>query len=72
MALIRINRIFSNYRFLLNCEAYLVAILLLILFQANEYLGSGDSADRKMLIKKKADWAVKINEPRYNGYGVLY
>ena len=32
--------------------------------QANEYLGSGDSADRRMLIKKKADWAVKINEPR--------
>jgi hypothetical protein len=33
-------------------------------FKANEYLGSGDSADRRMLIKKKADWAVKINEPR--------
>ena len=31
---------------------------------ANEYLGSGDSADRKLLIKKKADWAAKINEPR--------
>ena len=31
---------------------------------ANEYLGSGDSADRKNLIKKKADWAAKINEPR--------
>jgi intraflagellar transport protein 122 len=31
---------------------------------ANEYLGSGDSADRRQLIKKKADWAAKINEPR--------
>ena len=31
---------------------------------ANEYLGSGDSADRRLLIKKKADWAAKINEPR--------
>jgi intraflagellar transport protein 122 len=33
--------------------------------QANEYLGSAaDSSERKMLIKKKADWAAKINEPR--------
>lgn len=33
--------------------------------QANEYLGSAaDSTERKMLIKKKADWAAKINEPR--------
>ncbi len=24
----------------------------------------GDSADRKQLIKKKAEWALKINEPR--------
>ena len=31
---------------------------------ANEFLGSGDSADRKLLIRKKADWAAKINEPR--------
>ena len=31
---------------------------------ANEFLGSGDSADRKQLIKKKAEWAAKINEPR--------
>ena len=31
---------------------------------ANEYLSSGDSADRKSLIKKKAEWAAKINEPR--------
>ena len=31
---------------------------------ANEYLSSGDSADRKVLIKKKAEWAAKINEPR--------
>lgn len=31
---------------------------------ANEFLGSGDSADRRLLIKKKADWAAKINEPR--------
>ncbi len=31
---------------------------------ANEYLGSGDSADRKLLIRKKAEWAAKINEPR--------
>ncbi len=33
--------------------------------QANEYLSSAaDSSERKMLIKKKADWAAKINEPR--------
>ena len=33
--------------------------------QANEYLDSAaDSSERKMLIKKKADWAAKINEPR--------
>ena len=32
--------------------------------QANEYLGSADSAERRQLIKKKADWAAKINEPR--------
>ena len=31
---------------------------------ANEYLSSGDSVDRKQLIKKKAEWAAKINEPR--------
>ena len=31
---------------------------------ANEYLSSGDNADRKNLIKKKAEWAAKINEPR--------
>lgn len=31
---------------------------------ANEFLGSEDSAERKLLIKKKADWAAKINEPR--------
>ena len=31
---------------------------------ANEYLTSADSADRKALIKKKAEWAAKINEPR--------
>ena len=31
---------------------------------ANEYLASGDSVDRKQLIKKKAEWAAKINEPR--------
>ena len=24
----------------------------------------GDSGDRKQLIKKKAEWALKINEPR--------
>ena len=39
--------------------------------QANEYLGGGeggagaaDSAERRALILKKADWAAKINEPR--------
>ena len=33
---------------------------------ANEFLGSGEGNDmeRKLLIKKKADWAAKINEPR--------
>ena len=31
-----------------------------------DFLGSsgGDSSDRKNLIRKKADWAAKINEPR--------
>ena len=31
---------------------------------ANEFLSAGDDADRKGLIKKKAEWAAKINEPR--------
>ena len=31
---------------------------------ANEFLGSADNAERKQLIRKKADWAAKINEPR--------
>ena len=29
-----------------------------------EFLGSGDTVDRKALIRKKADWARNINEPR--------
>jgi intraflagellar transport protein 122 len=29
-----------------------------------EFLGSVDSVDRKALIRKKADWAKNINEPR--------
>ena len=31
---------------------------------ASEFLAAGDSSDRKQLIKKKAEWALKINEPR--------
>ena len=31
---------------------------------AQEYLSSDDSVDKNMLIKKKADWAKNINEPR--------
>ncbi|KAK3882424.1 hypothetical protein Pcinc_013198 [Petrolisthes cinctipes] len=31
---------------------------------AQEYLGSDESVDRKQLIRKKADWARNINEPR--------
>ena len=35
---------------------------------AQDFLGSSgggaDSSDRKNLIRKKADWAAKINEPR--------
>ena len=31
---------------------------------ANEFLSGGDDADRKSLIRKKAEWAAKINEPR--------
>ncbi|KDR19634.1 hypothetical protein L798_06155, partial [Zootermopsis nevadensis] len=31
---------------------------------AQEFLGSVDSVDRKALIRKKADWAKNINEPR--------
>ncbi|KAB7503457.1 Intraflagellar transport protein [Armadillidium nasatum] len=31
---------------------------------AQEYLTSEDTADRKQLIKKKAEWAKNINEPR--------
>lgn len=31
---------------------------------AQEYLKSDDVKDKKMLIKKKADWAKNINEPR--------
>jgi intraflagellar transport protein 122 len=29
-----------------------------------DFLGSGDSVDRKALLRKKADWACNINEPR--------
>jgi intraflagellar transport protein 122 len=29
-----------------------------------EFLGSVDGVDRKALIRKKADWAKNINEPR--------
>ncbi|XP_013786897.1 intraflagellar transport protein 122 homolog [Limulus polyphemus] len=32
--------------------------------QAQEFLGSDDVQDKKMLIKKKADWARNINEPK--------
>ncbi|NXO72942.1 IF122 protein, partial [Phainopepla nitens] len=31
---------------------------------AQEFLGSGDPKDTKMLIKKQADWAKDINEPK--------
>uniref|UniRef100_A0A8C0ZAZ5 Intraflagellar transport protein 122 homolog n=1 Tax=Cyanistes caeruleus TaxID=156563 RepID=A0A8C0ZAZ5_CYACU len=31
---------------------------------AKEFLGSGDPKDTKMLIKKQADWAKDINEPK--------
>ncbi|XP_076048143.1 intraflagellar transport protein Oseg1 [Oratosquilla oratoria] len=31
---------------------------------AQEFLGSDDTTDKKLLIKKKADWAKNINEPR--------
>ncbi|XP_066967390.1 intraflagellar transport protein 122 homolog isoform X2 [Macrobrachium rosenbergii] len=31
---------------------------------AQEFLGSDETVDRKQLIKKKADWARNINEPR--------
>lgn len=29
-----------------------------------DFLGSEDSVDRKALLRKKADWACNINEPR--------
>ncbi|XP_075229721.1 intraflagellar transport protein Oseg1 isoform X2 [Lycorma delicatula] len=31
---------------------------------AQEFLGSGDNIDRKALLRKKADWAQNINEPK--------
>lgn len=31
---------------------------------AQEYLGGGDSVDKTELMKRKAEWAAKINEPR--------
>lgn len=31
---------------------------------AQEYLGGGDSADKSLLMRRKAEWAAKINEPR--------
>uniref|UniRef100_A0A1B6JCB8 Intraflagellar transport protein 122 homolog n=2 Tax=Proconiini TaxID=565685 RepID=A0A1B6JCB8_9HEMI len=31
---------------------------------AQDFLGSGDNVDRKALLRKKADWACNINEPR--------
>lgn len=33
-------------------------------FPCKDYLGSDETVDRKQLIKKKADWARNINEPR--------
>ncbi|XP_014246043.1 intraflagellar transport protein 122 homolog [Cimex lectularius] len=32
--------------------------------QGQEYLGAGDDVDRKSLLRKKADWAKNINEPK--------
>ena len=29
-----------------------------------EFIGSGDPQDKKLLITKQADWAKNINEPR--------
>ena len=29
-----------------------------------EYVGSGDPTDKKVLISKQADWARNINEPK--------
>lgn len=33
-------------------------------FVLQDFLGSGDPKDTKMLIKKQADWAKNINEPK--------
>lgn len=35
-----------------------------VFLSIQEFLGSGDIADRKSLLRKKADWACDINEPR--------
>lgn len=29
-----------------------------------EFVGTGEGVDRKQLIKKKAEWARNVNEPR--------
>ena len=34
------------------------------LFCLQEFLASGDVADKKILITKQADWARNINEPK--------
>lgn len=39
-----------------------IEIHLFLLFQ--EYIGSGDPLDKKMLITKQADWAKSSNEPK--------
>lgn len=35
-----------------------------LLHFSQEFLGSGDPKDTKMLITKQADWAKNINEPK--------
>ena len=35
-----------------------------ISFDLQEYVGSGDVADKKLVIRKQAEWARNVNEPK--------
>ena len=47
---------FSTNDLVMNIDWYLVGL--------QEFIGSGDPLDKKMLITKQADWAKSSNEPK--------
>ena len=47
---------FSTNDLVMNIDWYFVGL--------QEFIGSGDPLDKKMLITKQADWAKSSNEPK--------